>query len=57
MSSLMLDELQAQSMLSIKRGYWVVESRWHHCLDITLREDQSRCAHLRPPMFWELSGA
>jgi hypothetical protein len=42
MSSLTLDELQAQSMLSIKRGYWVVESRLHHCLDITLREDQSR---------------
>jgi hypothetical protein len=29
-------------MLSIKRGYWVIESRLHHCLDITLREDQSR---------------
>jgi hypothetical protein len=29
-------------MLSLKRGYWVVESRLHHCLDITLREDQSR---------------
>jgi hypothetical protein len=29
-------------MLSIKRGYWVIESRLHHCLDITLGEDQSR---------------
>jgi len=29
-------------MLSLKRGYWVIESRLHHCLDITLREDQSR---------------
>ena len=29
-------------MLSLKRGYWVVESRLHHCLDVTLREDQSR---------------
>jgi hypothetical protein len=29
-------------MLCLKRGYWVVESRLHHCLDITLREDQSR---------------
>ncbi len=38
----MLAELQAQGMLSLKRGYWVVESRLHHCLDITLREDQSR---------------
>lgn len=42
MTSLTLDELQADGMLSIKRGYWVVESRLHHCLDITLREDQSR---------------
>lgn len=42
LSSLTLAELQAQEMLSIKRGYWVVESRLHHCLDITLREDQSR---------------
>ena len=42
LSSLTLEELQAQGMLRIKRGYWVVESRLHHCLDITLREDQSR---------------
>jgi len=41
-SSFSLEELQAKGMLSIKRGYWVVESRLHHCLDITLREDQSR---------------
>jgi hypothetical protein len=42
LSSLTLEQLQAEGMLSIKRGYWVVESRLHHCLDITLREDQSR---------------
>ena len=41
-SSFTLNELQADGMLSIKRGYWVVESRLHHCLDITLQEDQSR---------------
>jgi len=41
-SSFTLQELQAKGMLSLKRGYWVVESRLHHCLDITLREDQSR---------------
>ncbi len=41
-SSFTLEELQAEGMLSLKRGYWVVESRLHHCLDITLREDQSR---------------
>jgi hypothetical protein len=29
-------------MLGLKRGYWVVESRLHHCLDMTMREDQSR---------------
>jgi len=42
LSSLTLEELQAQGMLSLKRGYWVIENRLHHCLDITLREDQSR---------------
>ena len=41
-SSLTLAQLQAEGMLALKRGYWVVESRLHHCLDITLREDQSR---------------
>lgn len=41
-SSLTLEQLQAQGMLSLKRGYWIVESRLHHCLDITLREDESR---------------
>jgi len=42
LSSLTLAELQAEGMLLLKRGYWVVESRLHHCLDITLREDESR---------------
>lgn len=42
LSSLTLAELQAQGMLSLKRGYWIIESRLHHCLDTTLREDQSR---------------
>jgi hypothetical protein len=42
LSSLTLAELQAQGMLALKRGYWVVESRLHHCLDITLGEDRSR---------------
>ena len=41
-SSLSLEQLQATGMLSLKRGYWTVESRLHHCLDITLREDESR---------------
>jgi len=42
LSSFTLHELQAQGMLALKRGYWVVESRLHHCLDISLQEDQSR---------------
>jgi len=42
LSSLTLEELQAQAMLSLKRNYWVVESRLHHCLDISMHEDQSR---------------
>ena len=29
-------------MLQLKRTYWVVESRLHHCLDITMQEDHSR---------------
>lgn len=41
-SSQTLEQLQAQGFLGIKRGYWTVESRLHHCLDITLREDESR---------------
>ena len=42
LSSLTLDQLQAQGMLQLKRGYWVIESRLHHCLDITMQEDLSR---------------
>ena len=44
-SSLTLEQLQAKGMLSLKRGYWVIESRLHHCLDKTLREDESRVRH------------
>ena len=29
-------------MLTLQRGDWVIASRRHHCLDITLREEQSR---------------
>jgi hypothetical protein len=41
-SSLTLAQLNARGFLKLKRGYWVIESRWHHVLDITLAEDQSR---------------
>jgi hypothetical protein len=32
-------------MLRLKRGYWVIESRLHHCLDATMQEDFSRVRH------------
>ena len=42
LSSHTLEKLQAEAMLRLKRGYWAIESRLHHCLDITLQEDLSR---------------
>lgn len=48
LSSLSLEELAAQGMMKLKRGYWVIESRLHHCLDITLGEDRSRVRTPRP---------
>lgn len=42
LSSLTLEQLQAQGMLRLKRSYWIIESRLHHCLDITMHEDHSR---------------
>ena len=41
-------------MLALKRGYWVVESRLHHCLDISMHEDQSR---VRTPRAARVLGA
>jgi hypothetical protein len=41
-SSLTLQELDAAGLLRLKRGYWVIESRLHHALDVTLGEDHSR---------------
>jgi predicted transposase YbfD/YdcC len=41
-SSLTLAQLDAAGFLKLKRGYWVIESRLHHALDVTLREDHSR---------------
>jgi hypothetical protein len=32
----------AVGFLKLKRGYWVIESRLHHALDVTLGEDRSR---------------
>lgn len=41
-SSLSLEQLQARGLLELKRQYWVIESRLHHCLDVSLQEDLSR---------------
>jgi hypothetical protein len=41
-SSHTLEELDAQGLLRLKRDYWVIESRLHHALDVTLGEDHSR---------------
>jgi len=41
-SSLTLEELQAAGWLKLKRDYWIIESRLHHPLDVSLDEDRSR---------------
>lgn len=41
-SSYSLAKLQALGLLKFKRGYWVIESRLHYCLDISMQEDLSR---------------
>jgi hypothetical protein len=41
-SSLTLDQLDARRWIDLKRGYWMIESRLHHALDISLDEDRSR---------------
>jgi hypothetical protein len=41
-SSLTLEELQAAGWLKLKRDYWIIESRLHHPLDVSLEEDRSR---------------
>src|SRR5437879_10983147 len=38
-SSLTLEELDALGWIKLKRGYWVIESRLHHALDVSLDED------------------
>ena len=44
-SSLPLAELQAAGWLRLKRDYWIIESRLHHPLDVSLEEDRSRVRH------------
>jgi hypothetical protein len=45
LSSRTLDQLPAAGRLQLKRKYWVIESRLHHCLDITMHEDLRRVRH------------
>ena len=44
-SSLTLEQLDALGWLKLKRGYWVIESRLHQALDVSLDEDRSRVRH------------
>ena len=44
-SSLSAAQLDAAGWLKLKRGYWVIESRLHHALDVSLDEDRSRVRH------------
>ena len=41
-SRLTLEQLDALGWLRLKRGYWIIESRLHHALDVSLDEDRSR---------------
>jgi len=44
-SSLTLEQLDALGWLQLKRGYWVIESRLHHALDVSLDEDRNQMRH------------
>lgn len=44
-SSLTLAQMDARGMLKHKRLYWVIESRLHQPLDVSLDEDRSRVRH------------
>lgn len=41
-SSMTAEQLDAAGWIKLKRGYWVIESRLHHALDVSLDEDRSR---------------
>ena len=41
-SSLTWEQLDARGWIKLKRGYWIIESRLHHALDVSLDEDRSR---------------
>ena len=41
-SSQTREQLKVLGLLQLKRQYWVIESRLHHCLDVSMQEDLSR---------------
>ena len=41
-SSLTLEQLDVLGWLHLKRNYWVIESRLHHALDVSLDDDRNR---------------
>lgn len=41
-SSLTAEQLDAAGWIKLKRGYWVIESRRPHALDVSRDEDRSR---------------
>src|SRR2546429_8007610 len=49
-SSLTLEELDALGWIKLKRGYWVIESRLHHAVDVSLGEDRSRGSNGQGPL-------
>jgi hypothetical protein len=55
-SSLTLEQLDALGVLKLKRGYWVIESKLHHALDVSLDEDRSRVRHPKAALVLGLFG-
>jgi len=53
-SSLTLEQLDALGWIKLKRGYWIIESRLHHALDVSLDEDRGAgCAMPTRRWCWE----
>ena len=51
-SSQTLEQLQALGLLQLKRQYWVIESRLHHCLVVSMQEDLSRVRTPNSALAW-----
>jgi hypothetical protein len=55
-SSLSLEELDARDWLRLKRGYWIIESKLHQALDVSMDEDRSRVRHANAALVLGLFG-